>query len=228
MSTVLINQDNLAVKFNPNIYDLVYADCIYEREDLFWVYKYWNTVKPGGIFMIQTDYHTVALYKMLLDCLGTMVNWCIYLNEWGGTAKDRFTRKHDDILIYCKGKEWKWYPDRIQIEKKTAGTAFDKKGTGQKTPCDVFYDHVSFSTMSNERVKLEDGKGIQWQKPMWLAERLLLPFTDEGDFVLDPFMGSGTFGEWCVRNNRNYTGIELDPEVFKLAEKRIHGISKGY
>jgi DNA modification methylase len=204
-------------------FDFLYADCVYENEDFTWLSVAICLLKQNGIFIVQTDYRTVADYKQILDDSPlTFVNWCIYLNDWGGTPKDRFAQKHDDILIYCDGKDWKWYADRIQIPKATAGTAFDKKGTGLKTPPSVFYDHASFSTMSNERVKLPDGKGIQWQKPIWLMKRLLLPFTDENDFVLDPFMGSGTLGVVCKKYNRNYFGIENNKDTYNLAKERIN------
>ena len=52
-------------------------------------------------------------------------------------------------------------------------------------------------------------------------ERLVIPFTDEGDWVLDNFMGSGTLAEWCKRNKRNYVGIEYDKEPYSLAKKRL-------
>jgi DNA modification methylase len=80
--------------------------------------------------------------------------------------------------------------------------------------------------MSKERIKGEDDHNIRWQKPMKLMGRLLAPFTKEGDLILDPFMGSGTTGEWCIRNNRNFIGIEYDPTVFKIAEKRLSEIKK--
>ena len=206
-------------------FDFIYADCMYKSFDFTWLYPSLRKLKTDGIFIVQTDYHTVAVYKTWLDqlCLNgefTFVNWLIYMNNWGGTPRNRFAQKHDDILVYCKGKSWKWYPDRIQIPKTTAGTKFDKKGTGTKTPSSVFYDHVSFSTMSNERTRI-DGVGFPMQKPEWLMERLLLPFTDEEDEVLDLFMGTGTLGVVAKRYNRNYTGIEHDKVTFDMAKERI-------
>lgn len=125
--------------------------------------------------------------------------------------------------MYAKSPYYKFYPERIQIPKKTAGTALDKKGTGLKTPCDVFYDLGNFSTLDKERVKNSDNKNTQWQKPLKLMDRLLSPVTDEGDFILDPFMGTGTTGEWCKNNNRNFVGIEIDEEIYKLAWERLEG-----
>jgi len=58
-------------------------------------------------------------------------------------------------------------------------------------------------------------------KPVHLMAWLVRLVSKEGDTVLDPFVGSGTTGVACVNLNRNFIGIELDPEYFKIAEKRI-------
>jgi site-specific DNA-methyltransferase (adenine-specific) len=50
---------------------------------------------------------------------------------------------------------------------------------------------------------------------------LIEVLTNDGDLVLDPFMGSGTTGVACVNLNRNFIGIELDEGYFKIAEERI-------
>jgi site-specific DNA-methyltransferase (adenine-specific) len=59
------------------------------------------------------------------------------------------------------------------------------------------------------------------QKPVALVERCILASTQEGDFILDPFMGGGTTGVACVRNARHFVGIELDPDHARLASRRI-------
>jgi site-specific DNA-methyltransferase (adenine-specific) len=61
--------------------------------------------------------------------------------------------------------------------------------------------------------------------PLQLMEKIILSTTQEGDVVCDPFMGSGTTGIACKNLNRSFIGIELDPEYFKIAEKRINEIS---
>lgn len=57
--------------------------------------------------------------------------------------------------------------------------------------------------------------------PMKLAHDHIISWSNEGDTVLDPFMGSGTTGKACKNLNRNFIGIELGEEYFKIAEKRI-------
>lgn len=54
-------------------------------------------------------------------------------------------------------------------------------------------------------------------------EFLLKYWTDENDVVLDPTMGSGSMGVMCKRMGRKFIGIEKDPEIFKIAQKRIEG-----
>lgn len=59
-------------------------------------------------------------------------------------------------------------------------------------------------------------------KPVALMRYLVKMITPTGGMVLDPFMGSGTTGIACMKENFSFTGIELDPEYFKIAEARIN------
>lgn len=59
------------------------------------------------------------------------------------------------------------------------------------------------------------------QKPLALVEELVKTFTNEGDLVLDNCMGSGTTGLACKNLNRNFIGIEMNEEYFKIAKERI-------
>jgi len=58
--------------------------------------------------------------------------------------------------------------------------------------------------------------------PEQLANDHIISWSNEGDTVLDPFMGSGTTGVACKNLNRNFIGIEKDPEYCEIAEKRIN------
>lgn len=59
------------------------------------------------------------------------------------------------------------------------------------------------------------------QKPVDMTEYMISKFSDEGNVILDPFMGSGTTGVACVNTNRNFIGMELDEDYFKIAKERI-------
>lgn len=55
---------------------------------------------------------------------------------------------------------------------------------------------------------------------MWLVE------TTSAQTILDPFMGSGTTGVACVKLNRNFIGIEINPDYFAIAQRRIADAQK--
>jgi len=59
------------------------------------------------------------------------------------------------------------------------------------------------------------------QKPISLMEHLLKIHSNEGDIILDPFMGSGSTGVACQNLDRNFIGIELDETYFNVAKERI-------
>ena len=70
------------------------------------------------------------------------------------------------------------------------------------------------------RKKVADSHGAVF--PVELAEKVISSFSKENNIVLDPFMGVGTTGVACKKLNRNFIGIEVDTEYFKIAEKRIN------
>ena len=59
------------------------------------------------------------------------------------------------------------------------------------------------------------------EKPVELMEVLINNSSQEGELVLDPFMGSGTTAIACINNNRNYIGFELDKQYYDIANVRI-------
>lgn len=59
------------------------------------------------------------------------------------------------------------------------------------------------------------------QKPLELIEELVKQFTDEGDTIFDPFMGSDTTGVAAVKLGRNFIGCEIEPKYYEIAQRRI-------
>nr|WP_249417356.1 site-specific DNA-methyltransferase [Treponema phagedenis] len=65
------------------------------------------------------------------------------------------------------------------------------------------------------------------QKPIELMEKFIFDSTDEGDVVLDSFMGSGTTGIACLNTNRRFIGMEIDDNYFNIAKNRLETAIKG-
>jgi site-specific DNA-methyltransferase (adenine-specific) len=58
-------------------------------------------------------------------------------------------------------------------------------------------------------------------KPIELVRWLVKSFSNEGELILDPFLGSGTTVLACLQTNRNYLGIEKSSEYIELTKKRL-------
>ena len=82
------------------------------------------------------------------------------------------------------------------------------------------YDYKNPVTLI-EFDKVRKGALHPTQKPVPLREYLIRTYTNEGETVLDFTMGSGSTGVACVNTNRNFIGIELDENYFKIAKERI-------
>ena len=60
--------------------------------------------------------------------------------------------------------------------------------------------------------------------PAQLANDHIISWSNEGDTVLDPFMGSGTTGVACKLTGRDFIGIEMSEEYMKIAQERITSV----
>lgn len=80
---------------------------------------------------------------------------------------------------------------------------------GSRYPTDVLYFNVA------NKYKHPN------EKPVDLLEHLILSYTNKGEVVLDPTMGSGSCGEAALTLERKFIGYELDSEYFKIAKQRL-------
>jgi DNA modification methylase len=81
-------------------------------------------------------------------------------------------------------------------------------------------DRIHFSG-GQAKISHAEGRGHTCPKPLAFMNRLLLRFSVDGETILDPFMGSGTTLVACAKLGRKGIGIELDPDYFDIACKRV-------
>lgn len=151
--------------------------------------------------------------------------------------KVRYYQTFDYMFVLSKGK-----PCRTNLiadrENKWRGTKLygtDRMPDGQTKP-------ISAVKLKNNRVVKDYGVrfnvwNISPEKnnktghpavfPIRLAEDHILSWSNEGDTVLDPFMGSGTTGVACAATNRRFIGIEIDESYFNTAKSRIESALEG-
>lgn len=205
-------------------FDVIFADYIYEDLDFTWAERYWRNLSPNGVFIAMTDFHSSHYFRVYMEehLKGFFVNHLVWKNEWGNHPKKRFHQCYDDILIYSNGVDWNFFSDKIQVEKKTKAKELNPSGRLTKTAT-AWIDDITLITISKERVKKKDGHLVRWQKPLKLYDRIIAPFITDKSNILDLFMGSGSLGLWCKKNNINYLGLENDAEIYELALANING-----
>ncbi len=127
---------------------------------------------------------------------------------------------HYGILYYTKSKSYKFHKLRRAHERCRACKSLVKK-YGNKTPHP--YGPLLSDVWSDiHRVhhkKRHDAHPCQL--PLALLERLILMSTDEGDLVLDPFLGTGTSAIAAKRLGRSYIGIEMDAAYVGIARDKL-------
>ena len=96
---------------------------------------------------------------------------------------------------------------------------FFRKGKGKKINNCGTSDILS---IPNKKTKDKGGKNIHdTEKPIDLMEVFVVNSSQENELVLDPFMGVGSTGLACIKNNRNFIGIEIDENYFNIAKSRL-------
>ena len=86
-----------------------------------------------------------------------------------------------------------------------------------KNECNVWVYDVGFMKSSKDKISFKHPATF----PEALAQDHILSWSNEGDLVLDPFMGSGTTAKMALLNGRNYIGIDISEEYCEIARKRI-------
>lgn len=143
-------------------------------------------------------------------------------------AKRRPLRKHESLLIFGYGsltynpqKTPKLRPQRhggVKDERQGFGAQPNRQSLAGK----MYTENYPVSVV--EFVKEQGCHPTQ--KPVALLEWLIKTYSNPGDTILDPTMGSGTTGVACVNTGRGFVGIEKDAAYFATCEKRIADASK--
>ena len=206
----------------------VWKDCLTEL---------YRVTKDGGVVVWVVGDATVkgsetgtsfkqALYAM--ECGFNLHDTMIYRKKnYIPLTHKRYEQEFEYMFVFSKGKPKTFRA--IRVECKTKGRKTDKR---------TFYQTNDqcrpTATHGVERVSDTKQKGNVWSlstnagakgHPAQFTEQLahdhIVSWSNEGDTVFDPFMGSGTTGLACKKLSRSFIGIELDDKYFAIAEGRI-------
>ena len=174
-----------------------------------------------------------ALYFM--ECGFNLHDTMIYIKNGGlnSGSLQAYQQKFEYMFVLSKGKikTFNLIKDRknkkaenvVKKKKRPDGTIVEQHFKSEEYG--VRYNYWIYDTGSSKGTKDAYTYVHPAVFPEALANDHIISWSNEGDMVLDPFMGSGTTGKMAIRNNRNFIGIELNEEYFKIAERRI-GLEK--
>jgi DNA modification methylase len=148
------------------------------------------------------------------------------------SVKDRCTKAHEYIFLLSKNRKYYYdneairepYQSKKEKPRNKAAEGYNNSYVGGRWSEGVrdYYSAGKRNKRSVWTVTTKPFKGAHFAVfPEDLIEPCILAGCPEGGIVLDPFMGSGTTAVVALKHNRNYIGIELNPEYIKIAEKRI-------
>ena len=184
-----------------------------------WMLACKRVLKPHGSFYIAIgDEHAADVKKIADDLDLIMRNWIIWHYTFGQRTKKKFARSHTHILYFVNDKKnftFNDYAVRIPSDRQLVYN--DKRANpAGKMPDDV-WSH--FSRICGTFRYRRDWHPCHM--PESLLARIIRVSSNEGNWVIDPFSGSGTTAVVAAKLKRKYTGIELSSKYAKESRERI-------
>ncbi len=180
-----------------------------------------RALRPTGSLYLHLDFHAAHYARVLLDEVfgpERFLNEVIWAYDYGGRAKDRWPRKHDNILWYSRSAHWTFNAGDIdRIPYMAPGLVGPDKAARGKLPTDTWWLTI-VPTNSAERT------GYPTQKPLKLLERIVRASSNPGELVADFFCGSGTTGVAAQRLGRRYLLVDDNPDAIRITNERLRSV----
>ncbi|WP_147916298.1 DNA-methyltransferase [Ruania zhangjianzhongii] len=179
----------------------------------------WRLLAEDGTLYLHLDYRESHYAKVLLDALfgrECFLNEIIWVYDYGARTTSKWPTKHDTILVYVKDPK-KYYFNNEEVDREpymAPGLVTPEKAAKGKLPTDVWW-HTIVSPTGKEKT------GYATQKPEGVLRRMVQASSQEGDWVLDFFAGSGTLGAVASQLERRFVLVDSNPEAIEVMKKRL-------
>ena len=179
-----------------------------------------------GTIYVHIDFRTVHYIKVIMDYIfgvDNFLNEVIWAYKSGGTSNRYFSRKHDNILVYTKTKEYIFNPQKEKSYNR-GYKPYRFKGVMEYEDALGWYTLVNLKDVwqidmvgrtSCERV------GYDTQKPEALLERIILSSSNENSIIGDFYAGSGTTLAVAQKHNRRWIGSDKGNSSILTIMKRL-------
>lgn len=179
----------------------------------------------GGIFVYGIHHHQCWIQCMMYD-IGYVYRRQIvwhYENGFAGYGRRSLRACYEPLLWFSKTKDYVFHELR-EPYKSTARLKHKITKNGKVwTPHPdgrMVGDVWTFPVLAGRRFR-DEKVDHPTQKPLSISRRLVKYFSDPGDTVLVPFVGSGTECVAALMEGRGYMGFELNPDYVAIAQKRV-------
>jgi len=176
-----------------------------------------NYVDDGAIIPLDT-----VLYPIFTGLGLRMRNRIIWHFEHGLHCTRRFSGRYETIIWFTKTDEYVFNMDPVRVPQKYPGKKHFKGPNAGKYSCNPRGKNPGdLWIIPNVKSNHVEKTDHPCQFPVELIERLVLSMTNEGDWVLDPFLGTGTSIIAAIRHKRRGVGAETVQKYVNLARQRI-------
>ena len=176
-----------------------------------WLSECKRVLKVNGAIWVIGSYHNIFRIGYHIQNTGFWIlNDVIWKknNPMPNFKGTRFTNAHETLIWASKNKNSKYTFNYQSL--KCLNDDLQMRSDWTLPICN-----------GSERIKRNGKKVHSTQKPESLLYRVLLASTNKGDFVFDPFLGTGTTAVVAKKMGRNYFGIEKEKKYFKTAIQRL-------
>ena len=184
------------------------------------------TLKPTATVYVCSDWKTSVLIAPILEAHFHVQNRITWEREKGRGAKSNWKNNTEDIWFCTTSEDYYFDVDSVKLKRRVMapyrvnGKPKDwneeEEGNYRLTyPSNIWTD-ISIPFWS-----MPENTDHPTQKPEKLIAKLILASTKKGDFILDPFLGSGTTAVVARKLDRNFCGIEINKEYCCWALKRL-------
>lgn len=205
-----------------------------DKDYLDWCYQWIDLcidkLKPNGSFYLMSSTQFMPYFDLYIRNKMTILSRIVWTYDSSGVqAKNYFGSMYEPILFCVKNKKnYTFNSSDILVEAKTG--AKRKLINYRKNPPQPYNTKkVPGNVWNFTRVRymMEEYENHPTQKPIALLERIIKASSNPGDIVLDPFCGTFTTCFVAQNLNRQFIGIEIQEEYFKIGLRRL-GIATEY
>jgi adenine-specific DNA-methyltransferase len=182
-----------------------------------------NYVDDGAIIPLDS-----LLYPIFASLGLKMRNRIVWHFEHGLHCSRRLSGRYETIMWFTKGDDYVFELDPIRVPQKYPGKKYFKGPKAGQYSCNPLGKNPGDVWMiPNVKSNHVEKTGHPCQFPVELIERLVLSLTREEDWVLDPFLGTGTSIIAALRHKRRGIGAEVLRKYIEMAKSRIHLAAAG-